>query len=107
MDKEYIEREALIKDFELMASVQPEYKQSTILGMVSTIKNRKAADVAPVVNGEWINIPAYIGADGKLHKAQECSVCKVFFVSDPNKPYSNHPYCAECGAKMDGGGHGD
>lgn len=58
------------------------------------------ADVVPVVHGEWINIPAYIGADGKLHKAQECSVCKAFFVSDPNKPYSNHPYCAECGAKM-------
>lgn len=73
-------------------------------GAMEVLDDVPAADVAPVVHGEWINIPAYIGADGKLHKAQECSVCKVFFVSDPNKPYSNHPYCAECGAKMDGGG---
>lgn len=89
--KEYIERVALIKDFELMASVQPEYKQSTILGMVSTIKNRKAADVAPVVHGRWIdnNIP-----DSAL---SECTMCHF----DCGAYTFN--YCPMCGAKMDGG----
>lgn len=64
------------------------------------IRQIPSDDVAPVVHGFWINIPTYKAADGKYYKAQECSVCKAIYVSDPNKPYSNHPYCAECGAKM-------
>lgn len=89
--KEYIEREALIKDFELMASVQPEYKQSTILGMVSTIKNRKAADVAPVVHGRWVSN----GISESILSG--CSVCDFTCGA-----YSFN-YCPNCGAKMDGG----
>ena len=90
---EYIEREALIKDFELMASVQPEYKQSTILGMVSTIKNRKAADVAPVVHSEWIN---YSGGNATCRR---CGVRQRAVYDDDN----DQNFCGHCGAKMDGG----
>ena len=55
-----------------------------------------------VKRGYWINDPPYRTLDGRYFKAQECSVCHSVFVSDGNTPYSNHPYCCECGAKMDG-----
>ena len=96
MTKEYIEREALIKDFELMASVQPEYKQSTILGMVSTIKNRKASDVAPVVHGEWI--------EDKYPFCNVCPHCGLVIDRTCIKMQSGTlNFCPNCGAKMDGG----
>lgn len=54
-----------------------------------------------VRHGKWLNEPPYT-AGGKYLKGQECSICHSYFVSDGNKPYSNHPYCPQCGAKMDG-----
>ena len=46
-EKEYIERKSMCEDLKQMAKYQEPYKQSTILGVVSTIESRKAADVAP------------------------------------------------------------
>ena len=60
-------------------------------------------DAEPVVHGRWINTPPYYAPNGNYNKAQECSVCHSLFVSSGTTPYSNHPYCCECGAKMDGG----
>ncbi len=60
------------------------------------------ADYADVKHGYWINTPPYRAANGNYNKAQECSVCGAFFVSKGNEPYSDHPYCCRCGAKMDG-----
>lgn len=57
--------------------------------------------VAPIVHGRWINTPPYHALNGSYNKGQECSVCHAFFVSPGSTPYSNHPYCCECGAKMD------
>lgn len=54
-------------------------------------------------HGYWINTPPYRASNGNYNKAQECSVCHAYFVSSGNTSYSNHPYCCECGAKMDGG----
>lgn len=59
-----------------------------------------AVDAVEVVHGHWINTPPYYASNGNYNKAQECSVCHAFFVSSGNTPYSNHPYCCECGAKM-------
>mgnify|MGYP002508598211 CR=1 FL=1 len=58
-------------------------------------------DAVEVVHGRWINTPPYRALNGSYNKAQECSVCHAFFVSPGNTPYSNHPYCCECGARMD------
>ena len=56
------------------------------------VKAIPAADVAPVVHGEWID------RDGKTW----CSRCDA-----SNKQYKP-PYCPHCGAKMDGGvNHGE
>ena len=57
-------------------------------------------DAALVVHGKWINTPPYYALNGEYNKVQECSVCHAFFVSSGVTPYSNHPYCCECGAKM-------
>lgn len=58
-------------------------------------------EAEPVKHGKWLNEPPYT-AGGKYLKGQECSICHSYFVSDGNKPYSNHPYCPQCGVKMDG-----
>ena len=69
----------------------------------SFIDDVPTADVVEVRHGEWINQFPYYALDGRYLKAQECSICHSIFVSDGNTPYSNHPYCCECGAKMNGG----
>ena len=69
---------------------------------VESMSETNCGDFIPVVHGYWINTPPYRAVNGSYKKGQECSVCNAFYVSDGNTPYSNHPYCAECGAKMDG-----
>jgi hypothetical protein len=69
---------------------------------VESMSETNCGDFIPVVHGYWINTPPYRAVNGMYKKAQECSVCDAFYVSDGYAPYSNHPYCAECGAKMDG-----
>ena len=46
-------------------------------------------DVAPVVHGEWVYVHTYLRG--------RCSICQS------SMQYDNQPYCAHCGAKMDGG----
>lgn len=56
-----------------------------------------AADVAPVVHGQWEMRPTGMATDtGPEYKAC-CTVC-----NEPNKQYQP-PFCPHCGAKMDGG----
>ena len=43
----YIDADKLCKELTDMARYQDPYKQSTILGVVGTIKNTRTADVAP------------------------------------------------------------
>lgn len=60
-----------------------------------------AADVAPVVHGEWI-----FGEIGPVGCTVKCSACGWGLNSvDPVLwvDYAGHNYCGSCGAKMDGG----
>ena len=50
-----------------------------------------AADVAPVVHGQWIPFHSEIAGD-----IQYCSACEIGFAAKTD-------YCPHCGAKMDGG----
>jgi uncharacterized paraquat-inducible protein A len=71
-------------------------------GEISKFLDRlTAANVVVQKHGYWINTPPYRASNGNYNKAQECSVCNAYFVSPGNTPYSSHPYCCECGAKMD------
>ena len=66
------------------------------------IQNLPIADVAEVKHGEWIHEPPYYAPNGKFLKGSECSNCHSIFISDGNEPYSDYPWCCECGARMDG-----
>lgn len=56
--------------------------------------NFPAADVAPVVHGEWITI------DG-ISRCSECGYIPAYDSAIDDLFYS--PFCPNCGAKMDGG----
>ena len=93
MNKEYIEREALLKEEQEIYhwngtnDVYGDFISSEI------VRTFPAANVAPIVYGEWIPYPS----DAYM----KCSVCGMEY------PKSKMPqvvgYCPNCGAKMDGG----
>ena len=76
MNKEYIEREALIE----------ELKRRDFLPVIvkHAIEAVSAADVAPVRHGRWLE-------DETCSKGR----CEI--------PVMEDKYCPNCGAKMDGG----
>lgn len=55
-----------------------------------------AADVAPVVHGEWLNGRTFL-------ENAVCSNCKTTYEAY----YSKYQYCPRCGARMDRGESGD
>lgn len=110
----YLEREAVI------ATIEREIKQSsstryccedgtticTDVGYVydwfreyaEVLSRRPAADVAPVVHGEWKNVVhAVVDSTGYCSRCGKQAVWRT-----RNKPYI---ICPNCGAKMDGGNH--
>lgn len=89
---EYIKRETLVNNLELLARHEDRFTRSVILGVVATIRAIKAADVAPVRHGHWIE-------DGDY---QICSECGEEHCWDEYRA----AYCDSCGAKM-GGKDGD
>lgn len=58
-----------------------------------------AADVAPVVHGQWIDKPT--GRYGQMQSW--CSACGKHSGIGGIKSNRHKPYCPNCGAKMDGG----
>ena len=91
MSKEYIEREAVLEQIEEMK----DNFAPTVRPMFDVFKHivttQPAADVAPVVHGEWLH------KNGEMY----CSVCGSEALMD--EVYYKSPYCPDCGAKMDGG----
>ena len=68
------------------------------------IQNRIAADVRPVVHGEWIEI-VKDQTDGIIPQGQfafGCSVCREVFRMDERKSLDFMRFCPNCGAKMGG-----
>ena len=57
-------------------------------------KDTPAADVAPVVHGEWITID-------DISRCSECGYIPAYDSAIDDLFYS--PFCPSCGAKMDGG----
>lgn len=86
MSKEYIEREAAVAFLENMAASRY---------LIQSFENKEkfpAADVAPVIHGEWIEC----GKDDNDMTIVQCSICQI-------KRYGAPAYCSRCGARMDGG----
>lgn len=85
---EYIERETAIAWFMPYAHAGESIDVDVV---ISDIKGMKAADVAPVVHGRWVEyqIPPIIC----------CSNCDWATGIEEK----NFQHCPNCGAKMDGG----
>lgn len=91
MEKEYIEREALLSLETIM--VDPEgFEHSCVLSV--DVRSAPAADVVEVVHGRWVD---NVDENGALRNAwRKCSACGGLNFS--KRP----PYCPNCGARMDG-----
>ena len=107
---EYIERETLMRRIkEIHCAECDSYhgarcRACWVDDTLDYIDSEPAADVAPVVHGQWISFT------GCANEGVYCSICKKkVWKSDyawcskksRNKLRSN--YCPNCGAKMDGG----
>ena len=62
---------------------------------------RPTIDAALVVHGKWIKDGPYRAVSGNYNKSVTCSVCNSLFISNGNEPWALHPFCCECGAKME------
>ena len=91
VEKEYIEREALIEEAKHNRAVCQAI--ADIVDVKDIINNTPAADVAPVRHGHWINENFYT----------HCSDCGKMAIYDKYGQEVESDYCPHCGAKMDGG----
>lgn len=95
---EYIEREAINRicfmDYFL---VDGEVRTESV-ALVRDIEKLPAADVAPVVHGDWI--PCFDDEDRWRQGFAQCSNCGGEYYACT---IHNLSYCPNCGARMDGG----
>ena len=94
---EYIEREAAVKAFNNFDAGRAAGTHSTLLTpeeFAEYLYELPAADVAPVVHGEWDTSRLNLETG---NYEEQCTRCRNF-----SKEYGK-PYCPNCGARMDGG----
>ena len=122
---EYIDRDAALSEIERREALMVGDKRVSVDAMKSFIKNRPAADVAPVRHGRWILEAHDERANYRWNVTAECSECcdeqkEIWAGFFPNVPspiardaalvsaesvkLSN--YCPNCGARMDGDENG-
>ena len=88
---EYINREAVYEYFDKCNSENPKWTPSRVKTLIS---RQKAADVAPVRHGRWIEREKY--TFGTMY---DCSICDNRILDNGH----SWNYCPNCGAIMDGG----
>lgn len=90
---EYIDRQAVLD-----AIPNAEDKKGSFMALadfIALVQSVPAADVAPVVHGDWAYRNYYAPSDA------ECDICG--FEYDTTR-FGEFKYCPHCSAKMDGGG---
>ena len=87
---EYIEREALKEMF----SSGNKPLETAICSVIDAVP---AADVAPVVHGEWILVGTN-EHDYETSVEEKCSLCGRYVYRYDTQPQDN--YCPNCGADM-------
>ena len=88
---EYIPRQAVLDAYEQEQRKSGPWRFETLIDTVP------AADVAPVVHGEWVDRPT--GRYGKMQSW--CTACGNHSGIGGIKKNRHKPYCPNCGAKMD------
>lgn len=102
---EYIKREALLEALENAdPDVHEDYGDGTVdrgfgrENIQDMITGIPAADVAPVVHGQWV--PCFDENNNWQRGFAKCSNCgRKYYAS----VICQYEYCCRCGAKMDGG----
>ena len=97
---EYIDREATLN------AIENAFDRETILNRfvrkiaIIAVKKMPAANVRPVVRGEWIPAPAeYEGETANIW--WKCSVCGQKIYSETERDRKEfHAFCSRCGADM-------
>lgn len=106
---EYIERENLLKRFNIDDMMNVNRTLISLREARDTISNFPAADVAPVRRGLWKPVheseatgwnPEFAGRDPIY--GYICSECGTEAIYDCNDEHVLSAYCPHCGAKMDG-----
>ena len=95
---EYIERENAIAWFMPYAHAGESIDADVV---ISDIKGMKAADVAPVVHGDFEKHPEEVILNLRVTPFL-CKTCRTTFIT-LNKEGKRFMFCSYCGAKMDGG----
>ena len=80
-------------EFELCGGNLPEKYKAFVRRVLNDRNLIPAADVAPVVHGEWVLFRSSVTGELSLYF---CASCRAASTEKSN-------YCPECGAKMDGG----
>lgn len=94
MDKEYIEKEKVLKLIESGMAWNWGYNT-----LYDEVENLPAADVVEVRHGRWIEI------EGSFWECSACN-CRMYFEDGTPSENGCH-YCPNCGTKMDGDHIGD
>ena len=95
MDKEYIEREPVLK---LLEEIKNDFSP-TVRPMFGVFKHilteAPAADVKPVVRGKWYDEDCFDAHGSPIYR---CSVCNKTVADNY---ISAHKHCLHCGAEME------
>lgn len=103
MPDEYISREAALRAVQKQRGANRSPAQNDMLDRICCdIKNMPAADVAPVVHGQW-DAEGDGYADGEIVlDVWYCSKCGYCIDDGTDNPDCLPKYCPNCGARMDG-----
>ena len=98
-EKEYIDREILLKMNFYTANCNSEENKWNDYAIKDIIRHIPAADVAPIRHGHWIDKPY---PNYPAHDIRYCSECGWnIHKSKLRNSDLNWSYCPNCGAKMD------
>ena len=102
--EEFISREKTLTLPKSLGSRDYRREKGTIqeaIKMISSSEYTPAADVAPVVHGEWLRADD----DWNSLTTIQCSICgeEWCFETDDDVSLLNYKHCPNCGARMDGG----
>ena len=90
IEKEITEMQQVVEFYKDKKTFEAETTSFAFQAIIDKLKQVPAADVAPVVHGEWIKDKGYM--------LSRCSVCQNTI---PLGREYKHKYCPACGAKMD------
>lgn len=95
-EKKYIERDSIYSRVKMHTNPygKPTLDYESGVKVLDMIKQEPAADVAPVVHGEWV---AEEERTGNYSHCSRCGIRCQGYVP-------NYKFCPNCGAKMDGAG---